>query len=235
MKKIFIILILLFISNNINAQDPELLMEYLIEDDDTLFIDYIAPVIIRNDPPRGRKGREWRRQYRLVHNFSKSYPYALLAKEEINQADEYMAEQVLNPRQREIFLSNLQGELFDIFEEPLKNLTFTQGRLLLRLADREIGLSSYAIIKSYRGRIAAGFWQGIARMFGANMKKPYDKFNEDKELERLVLIYQKGDFNYLYYSIFGKFPPEPVTKPRNDFPQKLKAPRKERLSPSKTR
>lgn len=235
MKKIFIILILFFISNNINAQDPELLMEYLVDGKDTLFMDNIAPAIIRYKPPRGRKGREWRKQYKLVHHFSKSYPYALLAKEQINKADKYMKDNSLNSRQRERYLSEFQAELFDIFEKPLKNLTFTQGRLLLRLIDREIGLTSYYIIKSYRGGAAAGFWQGVARIFGTNMKKPYDKFNEDKELERLVLIYQQGNFNYLYYSIFGKFPPEPVTRSTIDFPQNLNAPRKEMLSPSKTR
>jgi len=94
--------------------------------------------------------------------------------------------------------------LFKEFEKPLRNLTFNQGRMLLKLIDREVGQNSYYIIKGYRGGAAAGFWQGIAKLFGADLKKPYDKYVEDKVLEELVVMYHEGSFPYLYASIFGR-------------------------------
>ena len=69
--------------------------------------------------------------------------------------------------------------------------------------DREMGISSFYIIKNYKGGAAAGFWQGIAKIFGSNLKSQYDRFGEDKMIEELVQMYHNGQFQYLYYSIFG--------------------------------
>ena len=60
------------------------------------------------------------------------------------------------------------------------------------------------IIKDYKNGIAARFWQGIAKIFGTDLKKPYDKFGEDKAVEELVQMYHDGVFDYLYYSMFFK-------------------------------
>ena len=81
-------------------------------------------------------------------------------------------------------------------------MSISQGRLLLKLLDRELGRTSYYVIKNYRGGAAAGFWQGVAKLFGSDLKQPYDRYGEDRLIEELVLLYQQGQFNYLYYSIF---------------------------------
>ncbi len=194
MKTIITTLLLLF-SIKAFAQDPNLLMSILIDGNDTTFVDQIAPAIIKpSKKPRGKEAREWRKQYKLVHNFGKAYPYALVAKEEIEKADKYIADNNLNSREKERYIKELQKQLFEIFEQPLKNLSFTQGRILLRLIDREIGQTSLYLVQTYRGRAAAGFWQGIGKIFGADMKKPYDPHDSDKELEKLVKIYQQGNY-----------------------------------------
>ena len=110
--------------------------------------------------------------------------------------------------------------MFDTFEKPLRNLTVSQGKLLLRLIDRQTGITPYEIIKDYKGKAAAGFWQGIAKLFGSDMKNPYDPEGEDKQTEELVILYNKGEFNKTYRSIFGKNPPEPIVRSRLDVPQK---------------
>ena len=166
------------------------------------------------------KGREWRRYYRLVHNFAKAYPYALLAEEKLREADSTITADELRRGKRNRYINILQKELFETFEKPLRNLTVSQGKLLLRLIDRQTGITPYEIIHNYKGRAAAGFWQGIAKLFGSDMKLPYDPNGEDKETEELVIIYQKGEFNNLYRSIFGKNPPEPVIRSRLDITQK---------------
>lgn len=233
MKKIYLIPILLLLalipSGETQAQDIRFPMEYIVEGGDTLFISEVPPAYKVKRVSKGKQGKAWREYYRLVHNFSKTYPYALLAKEKLDSADKYLSSHDLSPRKREKYLSNFQEELFSTFEKPLKNLTFSQGRILLRLIDREVGLSSYSIIKSYRGGAAAGFWQGVAKLFGSNLKTPYNKFEgEDTKIEQLVLLYQNGTFNNLYLSIFGRFPPEPVVRPsaKYDYPQDLNPPKK---------
>ena len=187
---------------------PEDLMRFFIEEGDTIYVSDLAPAYKFAFPDKGKEGREWRKFYRTVHNFAKTYPYALIAKARLDTTETYLAKHELTKREREKYLTSVQKALFEEFEGPLRKLTFTQGRMLLRLIDREIGITSYYIIKEYRGSAAAGFWQGIGWIFGADLKTPYDKFGEDKELEDLVQVYHAGQFDYLYFSIFGEYPPK---------------------------
>ncbi len=166
-----------------------------------------------------RKGKEWRKHYKLVHNFSKAYPYALVAKEILQEADSTITFGNLNKRKRNQYIKILQEELFDTFEEPIRKMTITQGKILLKLIDRETGITPYEIIRTYTNKAAAAFWQGIAKLFGSDMKIPYDPEGEDAKIEELVLLYQQGKFRTTYRNIFGKEPPEPVVRAKNDFPQ----------------
>lgn len=180
-------------------------MGYILEESgDTLFVEKISPIYVYNRPDKWKKDRQWREFYRTVYNFNKVYPYALKAKAIIADADSTIANSNFNRRQREKYLKEYQKRLFKEFEKPLKNLTIGQGQLLLKLLDRELGRTSFYVIKNYRGGAAAGFWQGIAKLFGSDLKKPYDKFGEDKIIEELVQMYQDGTFYYLYYSLFMK-------------------------------
>lgn len=138
----------------------------------------------------------------MVYNFKKTYPYALIAKDIILEADSVLTSKHFTGKAREKYIRNFEIQLFKEFEKPLVNMTFSQGRLLLKLVDREVGQNSYYLIKSYKGGITAGFWQGIAKIFGSDLKKPYDKFGEDKNTEELVIMYYNGSFYYLYYSLF---------------------------------
>lgn len=169
---------------------------------DTLLVDKIAPLYVFNRPDNWKKSRQWRDYYKTVYNFKKTYKYALLAKEITRDADSTLAHSNFTPREREKYLRSYEKRLFKEFEKPLKGLTFSQGRLLLKLLDRELGQTSFYVIKNYRGGAAAGFWQGVAKLFGSDLKKPYDKFGEDKIIEELVQMYHNGIFDYLYYSMF---------------------------------
>ncbi len=220
MKKICLIITVLILPLLLHGQDKSEYMLYSIEGKDTIYHADIAPAYKKYiEKVKRQKGKEWRKYYKTVHNFAKTYPYALVAKEKKMEADNYISTHNLSAMQKEKYLKKYEKELFETFEKPLRNLTFTQGRMLLRLIDRELGLTSFYIIKDYRGKAAAGFWQGVAKIFGANLKTPYDKFGEDKLLEELVKLYQDGDFGFLYLSIFGKHIPEPAIKPKNDFKQ----------------
>ena len=181
-------------------------MRYIIEGKDTIYIDNIRASKVYSRLPK-QKGKEWRKYYRLVHNFSKAYPYALVARKLVIQADSTIAADNLKWAKRDKYVNTVQKELFDVFESQMRKMTVSQGALLMKLIDREVGKSSYSIIKDYKNGIAAGFWQGIARIFGTDLKKPYDPESEDRLTEELVKIWEDGDFEAFYFSIFWKEPP----------------------------
>ena len=183
------------------------LMEYIVEGNDTIYIDEIRAAKVYSKLPR-QKGKDWRKYYRLVHNFSKAYPYALVARKLVIEADSTIAADRLKGAKREKYINKVQKELFDVFEGQMRNLTVSQGALIMKLVDREVGKSSYNIIKGYKSGLTAGFWQGVAKMFGSDLKKPYDPEGEDMNTEELVQIWEAGDFPAFYWSLFWQDPPE---------------------------
>lgn len=188
-------------------QENEGRLAFFVEGEDTIYYDTIAASKIYSQIPK-QKGREWREYYRLVHNFSKSYPYALVARKLVVEADSTIAADKLKGAKREKYVSKVQKEIFDVFEGQMRQLTVSQGALIMKLVDREVGKSSYDIIKGYKSGITAGFWQGIAKIFGSDLKKPYDPEGEDKLTEELVKIWEAGEFPALYWSLFWTDPPE---------------------------
>lgn len=181
-------------------------MDYVVENGDTTYMGTIRPAKVYSRLPK-QKGREWRKYYRLVHNFSKAYPYALVARKLVREADSTIAADNLRWVRRERYISSIQKELFDVFESQMRKMTVSQGALMMKLIDREVGKSSYNIIKDFKSGLAALFWQGIAKIFGTDLKKPYDPEGDDKLTEELVQIWEAGDFQAFYFSIFWKDPP----------------------------
>lgn len=174
---------------------------YTIENADTLYQLTVPPITVYPKPVF--KNERAKREYqRLVYNFNKTYPYALMAKERLKQIDREMMA-ITDEKQRKEYLKEQEKALFEEFEQPLKKLTFSQGKLLMRLIDREAGQTSYYLIKNLKGGLTAFFWQGIARLFGANLKKPYDKYGEDKPVEALVRMYHNGTFETYYWQVMS--------------------------------
>jgi hypothetical protein len=173
----------------------------------TIYVDEIQASKVYSRLPK-QKGKDWRKYYRLVHNFSKAYPYALVARKLVIEADSTIAADKLKGAKREKYINKVQKELFRVFEGQMRNLTVSQGALIMKLVDREVGKSSYNIIKGYKSGMTAGFWQGVAKMFGSDLKKPYDPEGEDRQTEELVKIWEAGDFPAFYWSLFWQDPPE---------------------------
>lgn len=187
--------------------DSDGMLPFFIEGEDTVYYDTITASKVYSRLPR-QKGREWREYYRLVHNFSKAYPYALVARKLVQEADSTIAADNLKRVKREQYVARVQKELFDVFEKQMRSMTVSQGALLMKLIDREVGKSSYDIIKDYKNGMAAGFWQGVAKIFGTDLRKPYDPEGEDALTEELVHIWEAGDFQAFYFAIFWQDPPQ---------------------------
>ncbi len=177
---------------------------YEVVTGETIILDAIKPAYIIGTVRGNYRGRAWRQYRRLVYNFKRVYPYALEARKIIREADSVIAVSNFSEKQRDEYIDAYQKKLFRHFEKPLKKLSVSQGRLLLKLIDRELGRTSFYIIREYRGRRSAGFWQTVAKIFGNDLKKPYDRFGEDRATEDLVELYQNGAFDALYYSMFWK-------------------------------
>ena len=189
------------------SSSSENTLNYIVEGKDTIYIDHLNPSKVYSRLPR-QKGREWRKYYRLVHNFSKAYPYALVARKLVQEADSTIAADNLKRVKGEQYVARVQKELFDVFEKQMRSMTVSQGALLMKLIDREVGKSSYDIIKDYKNGMAAGFWQGVAKIFGTDLRKPYDPEGEDALTEELVHIWEAGDFQAFYFAIFWQDPPQ---------------------------
>lgn len=188
-------------------------MQYLVENGDTTYIDHIVASRVFPRMPK-TKSKEQKQYYRLVYNFNKTYPYALVAKCIIAEADSVIEAQNLKGFKRDSYIQKKQNELFKAFEKPMRNMTVSQGALLMKLIDRETGICSYNIIRNYKNKAAAGFWQGIAKMFGSDMKKNYEPYGADRSTEELIRYWNSGCFDEYYYSIFW------------EYPKKVKIPRK---------
>lgn len=209
-KKIVPYLILLFLpvvcATPAGAQAIGGVMEFTVKGKDTVFVDELPPARIH--PKQMMSRRNWVAYYKRLHNFSKTYPYALVVSRVINSTDSLFAADHYTKRQKDKYLQDLKDQVLNDFEPLMRQLTLKQGLMMIRLIDRECGLTPYYILKDYLGGAAAGFWQGVAKLFKGNLKQPYDKYGEDKDLEELVEIWQKGEFDELYEWVFGKPRPE---------------------------
>lgn len=157
---------------------------------DTSFLMSIKPVIIY--PKRTFKNKRQRRRYnRLVRNVKKVYPYSLLIKN-IFVETEFVLKNMENNRERRKYLKAKEKELKRKFEGVIRNMTYSQGRILIKLVDRETSHTSYELVKHFKGGVAAFFWQGVARVFQTNLKYEYDPDGTDKWIEEIVSRIENG-------------------------------------------
>jgi hypothetical protein len=138
-----------------------------------------------------RSKRERKTYNRFVRNIKIALPYARVAANQLNSINAELAG-IEGEKERKEFLKEAEKELFNQFEKPLRKLTFSQGRMLIKLIDRETGDTSYDLIKTYKGGFSAFFWQSVARMFGSNLKDEYDGEREDKMIEHIIILIDNG-------------------------------------------
>ena len=127
----------------------------------------------------------------MIHNIKKAYPYARIAAVELKELDDYLAT-LESEEEQKAYINQAEKKIMDQFEKEVKRLTVTQGIILVKLIDRETGRTSYQVIKELKGGFTAFFWQGIARIFGNNLKTKYDPENQDKVMEDIILGIEAG-------------------------------------------
>lgn len=196
MKKIVTIIILIFIalgplfSQEVPGKDSLVVTRTVIIDGDTIPNVSIEEVIIF--PRLVFKSKRHSRRYRkLIRDVKRAYPYAKYAKTKLDEM-ETKFQSLETDKEKEKYVKTVEKQLTNDFGNELKKLTITQGRILLKLIDRETGNTSYELLKYLRGTVSAVFWQTIARLFGSDLKAEYDPLGEDVLIERIVRMIETG-------------------------------------------
>ena len=161
-----------------------------ILDGDTLPLVDVKPVVVF-PPFQTSNPRQVARYDKLVYNVKKVYPYAKLAGVRLK---DYMAilDTIPTEKGRKIFMKKAEDELESQFGDEIRDLTFSQGKILLKLIYRETGSSSFDIVNELRGNFTAFIWQMLARVFGYDLKVTYDPAGDDQTIERIVLMIESG-------------------------------------------
>ena len=150
----------------------------------------IKEVVIIGRPGNSKKF-PYQKYQRLVYNLKKVYPYSLLVRERLKEINMEL-DKIPDDKGRKKYLRQLEKDIFGEYEDDVREMTITQGKLLIKLIDRETMNTSYELIKQYRGGLSAAFWQSIARIFGTNLKEDYDPYGEDAIMEIIVQAIESG-------------------------------------------
>ncbi len=154
-------------------------------------IPHITFPTLHKYPPRAFKSKKAKQKYdRLVHNVKRVYPLARMVRQTILETYELL--QLLPESEREAHLKRVEKGLMEQYGKQFRKLNRTQGRLLVKLVDRECNNTGYALTKAFLGHTRANVYQGIALLFGNSLNKHYDPEGEDREVERIVLLIESG-------------------------------------------
>jgi len=192
------ILLILFLAINVSGfsqsrkgNDSINVMQAMIIGKDTILVSSIPelniyPIVFKN------RWEHWKYR-RLIRNVKAAYPYAKIAGSKLKDLDLRLAS-MRNERQKKQFIDKTEDQLRAEFEDNLKNLTVTQGRILIKLVYRETGNTTYQVVQDVKGNFSAGFWQAVARVFGSNLKTPYspETDEEDKLIEYIIQLIEMG-------------------------------------------
>lgn len=159
--------------------------EWTVEEGDTIPLVHILPIYKFSRKP------DMRRYQRLIRIVRKVYPLAQQVRIEMDAMERQLLA-VKDPKEQEKLTKELQKRLIKQYKPMILKMTFSEGKVLLKLIDRETSYTAYQIIKDFRGGFVAGFWQAMAKLFGNNLKLDYQPDTRDRLLEQIVTYYEMG-------------------------------------------
>ncbi len=159
--------------------------EWTIDKGDTIPLVHILPIRKYSRKP------DMRRYQRLIRQVKKCYPLAKQARIEMEKMERQLLA-VKDKKEQEKLAKQLQRQLIKQYTPVILKMTISEGKVLLKLIDRETEYTAFQIIKDFRGGFVAGFWQMFAKMFGNNLKLEYEPETKDRVLEQIVTYYEMG-------------------------------------------
>jgi hypothetical protein len=170
------------------GKNDTLMVQAVVVDGDTIPFAYLPMVNIYSQ--RIFKSKRAQVKYtKLRRDVIKVWPYAKLAGEKFKQLEKELA-MTNDKRVQKALVEKTENEIMQKFEAELKKLTVTQGKILIKLIDRQTGNTSYRVLQDLKGNLNAFFWQSLARLFGSNLKSHYDPYGEDAEIEKIIVSIQ---------------------------------------------
>lgn len=162
-----------------------------VEGTDTV-LDIRLPMLYVYPPMKFKNEKQEKFYWRTVSQVKKTLPYAKLIGGLLRDVNKQM--EGMNERERKAFMKTKEDELVATYTPILKKLSLKQGKMLIRLVDRECDRTSYDIVKELRGGFRAFFWQGFAKVLGADLKVDFDaeKSEDDKIVERIINLVESG-------------------------------------------
>ena len=159
---------------------------------DTLAMIVFNPITIY-PRERFRNKAEEKQYWKTVRDVKKTLPYAKLIGSTLLETYEYI-DTYQTQKQKQAYLKRFEKELFEQYKPQMKKLTKNQGKLLIKLINRETNQSSYSILKAFLGTFRAGFWQTFSKFFGASLKQGYHptKNKQDAMIERICIQIEQG-------------------------------------------
>lgn len=159
---------------------------------DTILWIELKPVYVYK-PLKFKNKRQQNSYSRLVRNVKKTLPIAKEIKNIIIQTS-LTLDTIPTEKERKRYINYMEKHLKETYTPRMKKLTFSQGKLLIKLVDRECNQTSYQLVKSFMGSFKAGFYQTFAALFGASLKKEYDPDNieDDAITERVIVLVENG-------------------------------------------
>ncbi|MFM7358680.1 MAG: DUF4294 domain-containing protein [Sediminibacterium sp.] len=181
-------LFLAILTARVSAQTGELdtLKVYAMVDvnGDTIPYSILPPVTVFTQLTKEQK-KYWAEWTRLRNAVYVTYPYAIAASRIMNEINGQLVK-VSDKKERKKIIRAREKELKREFTDKLTKLSVYQGKVLMKLINRQTGNNCYEIIEEYKGFMTAAFWQGVAFVFGSNLKQAYDGFGKDHDMERIV-------------------------------------------------
>ena len=161
-----------------------------VSQNDTFYLARMADVYVY--PPMVFKSKQQERFYwRTVRDVKKTLPFAKELAREMQVADQQLA-LLADDKARRKWWKQYEKYLFHKYEDDLRHMTASQGQMLMKLMDRESDRTSYEIIKHYRGKASANFWQFVAKLFKNDLKEEYDATDKDRIVERVIYLVEAG-------------------------------------------
>ncbi|MCL1616021.1 DUF4294 domain-containing protein [Bacteroides sp. ET71] len=155
-------------------------------------IPYVAlPAVYIFKPVTFKNKRQERRYNKLVRDVKKVLPIANEVKNAVIETYEYIMT-LPDDKARQRHLKAVEKSVKEQYTPRMKKLTFSQGKLLIKLVDRQTNSTGYELVKAFLGPFRAGFYQAFAALFGASLKKEYDPQGEDALTEQVVLMVENG-------------------------------------------
>ncbi len=189
MKKLLLILFLLLSAGAYAQVDSGYVLPAKVIDGDTVPLLVLEAVTIT--PPVAVTTPVPIQNNRLVIDVKKVYPYAVIAQVKLQEANDIVA-QAKTPAEKKKKLKQVEDDMKKQFTADIENMTYSQGKILLKLIYRQTGASSYDLVKELRGGLRAVFYQTLARLVGADLKIGYDPTGEDKAIEDIVVKIENG-------------------------------------------